>query len=215
MNLGIFGGTFDPIHNGHLGIAEEAASRVALDEVWFIPTGQPWLKAGRIISPSRHRIAMVHLALEMHSFKVSSIEVDRPGPSYTVDTLVALTEGASKEDSLFFILGMDSLADLHRWHQPQRLFELCTLVAVSRPEYSSINVAHHLNPMLPTPGSFDASRAPNTSSQIVIVDGPSIEISGAEIRQRVAQDLPITHWVPEKVEKYIYQHGLYREAGVE
>jgi len=203
MNLGIFGGTFDPIHNGHLGIAEEAASRVALDEVWFIPTGQPWLKAGRIISPSHHRIAMVRLALERYSFKVSSIEIDRLGPSYTVDTLLALVEGGAKEDSLFFILGMDALTDLHRWHQPQRLFELCTLVAVSRPAYSDFDLV-----------SLDQFR-PRASDQVVVVNGPSIRISGAEIRQRVARDLPITDWVPEKVEAYIYQHGLYREAGIE
>lgn len=214
MKLGIFGGTFDPIHNGHLSIAEEAASIMGLDEVWFVPTGEPWLKAGTKVSPSVHRIAMVHLALEMHPFKVSSIEVDRSGPSYTVDTLVALGEKVAKEDSLFFILGMDSLADLHRWHQPQRLFELCTLVAVSRPEHPSINMTH-LSPFLETRGQVSTSVAPDISGHIVLVNGPSIEISGAEIRQRVARDLPITNWVPEKVETYIYQQGLYREDGVE
>ena len=204
MKLGILGGTFDPIHMGHLIIAQEAASRVALDEVWFIPTGQPWLKRGNRISPSHHRMEMVRLALGCNpGFKVSSIEVDRPGPSYTVDTLETLREGDAKGDSLFFILGMDSLETVHRWHQPQRLFELCTLVGVSRPEHRDFDLA-----------SLDRIR-PGASGEVAIVDGPNIEISGAEIRRRVSQGLPITYWVPRAVEKYIHEHELYQEAGLE
>ncbi|MFH1560722.1 MAG: nicotinate-nucleotide adenylyltransferase [Chloroflexota bacterium] len=204
MKLGILGGTFDPIHMGHLIIAQEAAVRVTLDEVWFIPTGQPWLKGGRGISPSHHRVEMVRLALECNfGFKVSAVEVDRPGPSYTVDTLVTLREGDAKEDSLFFILGMDSLETLHRWHQPERLFDLCTLVAVSRPEHRDFDLT-----------SLDRIR-PGASSEVVIIDGLDIGISGAEIRRRVSQGLPITYWVPRAVEKYIHEHHLYQEADLE
>ena len=204
MKLGILGGTFDPIHMGHLIIAQEAASRVALDEVWFIPTGQPWLKSGNRISPSHHRGEMVRLALECNpGFKVSSIEVDRPGPTYTVDTLVALREGDAKGDSLFFILGMDSLETLHRWHQPERLFDLCTLVGVSRPEHRDFD-----------PATLEQIRS-GASGEVTIVDGPDIGISGAEIRRRVSQGLPITYWVPRAVEKYIHEHELYQEAGLE
>ena len=204
MKLGIFGGTFDPIHMGHLIIAQEAAARVGLDEVWFIPTGQPWLKSGNRISPSDHRMEMVRMAIRCNpGFKVSAIEVDRPGPSYTVDTLMALREGDAKGDSLFFILGMDSLETLHRWHQPERLFDLCTLVGVSRPEHRDFEL-----------GSLDHIR-PGASSEVTTIDGPNIGISGAEIRRRVSQGLPITYWAPSAVEKYIHEHHLYQEAGLE
>lgn len=204
MKLGIMGGTFDPIHMGHLIIAQEAACRVALDEVWFIPTGQPWLKKGSRITPSYHRMEMARLAVECNpGFKVSAIEVDRPGPTYTVDTLVALQEGDAKGHSLFFTLGMDSLETLHRWHQPERLFELCTLVGVSRPEHRDFDL-ETLNTI-----------RPGASSEVVIVDGPNIGISGEEIRRRVSQSLPISYWVPRTVEKYIHEHELYGEAGLE
>jgi len=204
MKLGILGGTFDPIHMGHLIIAQEAAARVALDGVWFIPTGQPWLKRGNRISPAQHRMEMARLATECNStFKVSSIEVDRPGPSYTVDTLVALREGDARGDALFFILGMDSLETLHRWYQPQRLFELSTLIGVSRPEHRDFDLA-----------SLDSIRS-GASSEVAIIDGPNIGISGAEIRRRVSQGLPINYWVPPTVERYIREHELYQEAGLE
>jgi len=204
MRLGILGGTFDPIHMGHLVIAQEAAARLALDAVWFIPTGQPWLKSGNRISPSHHRLEMVRQAIRCNpGFKASTIEVDRPGPSYTVDTLEALREGDAKGDSLFFILGMDSLETLHRWHQPERLFELCTLAGVSRPEHGDFDLA-----------SLDRIR-PGASSEVAIIDSPDIGISGNEIRRRVSQNLPITYWVPRAVEKYIHENDLYQEAGFE
>ena len=204
MKLGILGGTFDPIHMGHLIIAQEAALRLALDEVWFVPAGQPWLKSGSRISPSHHRMEMARLATECNpGFKVSSIEVDRPGPSYTVDTLVALQQGDAKRDSLFFILGMDSLETLPRWHQPQHLFDLFTLVAVSRPERHDSDL-----------GFLERLR-PGASREVVVIDGLNIGISGAEIRRRVSQGLPITYWVPRAVERYIYEHHLYQEAGLE
>jgi len=201
MKLGILGGTFDPIHTGHLIIAQEAASRLALDEVWFIPTGQPWLKSGNRISPSRHRLEMVRRAIRCNpGFKASAIEVDRPGPSYTVDTLVALRERDAKGDDLFFILGMDSLETLHRWHQPKHLFELCTLVGVSRPEHRDFDL-----------DSLDRIRS-GASREVTIVDGPNIGISGAEIRRRISRGLPITYWVPSAIEKYIHENRLYQEA---
>ena len=201
MRLGIFGGTFDPVHIGHLIIAQEAASKVGLDEVRFVPTGQPWMKARSRISAPSHRMEMVRLALiEDPHFKVSSIEVDRPGPSYTVDTLTGLREGEAKGDSLFFILGMDSLETLHLWHQPRLLFDLCSIVAVSRPGHGDFGLA-----------SLDEIR-PGVSEDIISVEGPNIGVSGAEIRRRVSQGLPITYWVPRPVEEHIYENGLYREA---
>jgi nicotinate-nucleotide adenylyltransferase len=204
MRLGIFGGTFDPIHVGHLIIAQEAASKAGLDMVWFVPTGQPWMKARSRISAPNHRMEMARLAVDKDPhFKVSSIEVDRLGPSYTVDTLTALRDGDAKGASLFFILGMDSLETLHLWHQSQLLFDLCSIVAVSRPGHGDFGHA-----------SLDEVR-PGVSEEIVFVEGPNIGVSGAEIRRRVFQGLPITHWAPRPVEEYIYDKGLYKEAPCE
>lgn len=201
MKLGILGGTFDPIHIGHLIIAQEAAARVGLDEVLFIPTGQPWMKAGRPVSPAHHRMEMLSLALECNpQFKASSIEIERPSPSYTVDTLIALQEGVARGSALFFILGMDSIQNLHRWHQPERLFDLCTLLVVSRPGHTDFDWA-----------SLDRIR-PGARDKVNFIEGPYIGISGAEIRRRVSQGLPITYWLPRAVERYIYEKGLYREA---
>ena len=201
MRLGIFGGTFDPIHIGHLIIAQEAASKVGLDEVWFVPTGLPWMKARSRISAPHHRVEMVRLALGgTAGYKASSIEIDRPGPSYTVDTLTSLRDGDVRGASIFFILGMDSLETLHLWHQAQLLFDLCTIVAVSRPGHGDFGL-EALNQM-----------RPGVSDEITFVEGPNIGVSGAEIRRRVYQGLPITYWVPRPVEEYIYEKGLYKEV---
>jgi nicotinate-nucleotide adenylyltransferase len=200
MKLGILGGTFDPVHMGHLIVAQEAMARLELDEVWFVPTGQPWLKAGSRVTGALQRMEMVRLAVEGNErFKACSIEVNREGPSYTVDTLLALQRGEAKGAYLFFILGMDSLATLWRWQQPQRLFDLCSLVAVSRPGSEGFDVA-----------TLESVRT-GASEEVVIIQGPSIGISGAEVRRRVSQGMPITYWVPESVERYIYEKGLYRE----
>ena len=200
MKLGILGGTFDPIHIGHLIIAQEAAARAELDEVLFIPTGQPWMKVARPVSPPSQRMEMLGLALDCSpSFKPSAIEMERPGPSYTVDTLTALLDGDAKDASLFFILGMDSLQMLHQWHQPQRLFELCNLVVVSRPGHMDFDWT-----------SLERIR-PGAGEKVRFIEGPYVGISGAEIRRRVSLGLPITYWVPQSVERYIYERGLYRE----
>ena len=201
MKLGILGGTFDPLHMGHMIIAQEAQARLGLDEVWFVPTGRPWMKEGSDVSASHHRVAMLRLALECTpGFKVSTVEVDRPGLSYTLDTLTALLEGEARGATLFFILGMDSLETLHRWKEPARLFDLCTIVAVSRPGHGEFDRA-----------SLDGIRA-GAADAVVFLEGPDIGISGEEIRRRVRQGLPATYWVPPPVDSYIREHGLYQEA---
>ena len=201
MKVGVFGGTFDPIHMGHLIIAQEAAVETGLDRVLFVPVGQPWLKAGTLVSEGRHRLEMTRRAVALNDrFDVSTVEVDRPGPTYTADTLEELQAGLDAADSLHFILGMDSLENLHRWSRPERLFELCTIVAVSRPGHRD----------------FDLQALENirvgASAGVAVVHGPGIGISAAEVRRRVARGLPITHWVPRTVEEYIYENGLYREV---
>ena len=204
MRLGILGGTFDPVHIGHLIIAQEAAAVLGLDEVWFLPTGRPWMKEGSAVTDSGHRVAMLRLALECSAgFKVSTAEVDRPGLSYTVDTLTALLEGEAMGASLFFILGMDSLETLHRWKEPHRLFDMCTLVAMSRPGHVDFDRT-----------TLDGIR-PNAAEEVVFLEGPDIGISGAEIRRRAQQGLPITYWTPLAVAQYIREHGLYQEADIE
>ena len=201
MKLGVFGGTFDPIHVGHLIIAQEAAVEACLDRVLFVPAGLPWLKAGTAVSEGRHRLEMTRRAVALNDrFEVSTVEVDRPGPTYTADTLEELRGGMDAADSLHFILGMDSLENLHRWSRPERLFELCTIVAVSRPGHRDFDLQ-----------ALENIRA-GASAGVAVVHGPGIGISAAEVRRRVAGGLPITHWVPRNVEEYIYENGLYREV---
>jgi len=198
MNIGVLGGTFDPIHMGHLIIAEETRARLGLTEVLFVPAGQPWLKANNYISPAEHRVQMVRLAIaDEPSFKLSTMEIERVGPSYTVDTIAKLNEQIGAGDKLFFILGWDNLMQLPKWHEPARLVRMCRLVPVPRvgypsPDFNSLEVA-----------------IPGLSQSIILLDTPQIEISSSEIRSRVARGLPIHRLVPEPVEQYIKQHKLY------
>jgi nicotinate-nucleotide adenylyltransferase len=198
MNIGVLGGTFDPIHMGHLIIAEEVRARLDLAEVLFVPAGQPLLKLNNAISPSEHRVEMVRLAIaDEPAFKLSAMEIERPGPSYTVDTMAELRSQIGAGDKLFFILGWDNLIQLPRWHEPSRLVTLCRLVPVPR-------VGH------PTPDldSLEAA-VPGLSQSLIMLDTPQIEISSSEIRDRVARGLSIHQLVPEPVERYIKQHWLY------
>ena len=134
MNIGVLGGTFDPVHNGHLIVAGEVKARLGLAAVIFVPAGQPWLKADWPVTPAEHRLRMLRLALaDQPDFKISTLEIERAGPSYTVDTMAELREQASSDDELFFILGRDNLAQIPQWQDPSRLIEMCYLVAVNRP----------------------------------------------------------------------------------
>lgn len=198
MKIGVIGGTFDPIHNGHLGIAEETRTRLNLAEVLFVPTGLPWLKANIPVSPAEHRVEMVRLAIAGRSyFRLSTVEIDRPGPSYTVDTIAELRSRLGAKTELFFIIGCDSLPDLPKWHEPSRLIKMCHLVAVPRPG-------------CPTPDLETLETIiPGLSHNVVMLDIPKINISGTVIRQRVARGLSIHHLVPEPVGRYIKQHKLY------
>lgn len=198
MNIGVLGGTFDPIHNGHLIVAEETRARLDLSEVLFVPAGQPWMREDNPVLASEHRVQMVRLAIANKPwFKLSTIEIGRAGPSYTVDTLTELQAQLSVEDYIFFILGWDSLAQFPQWKEPSSIINICHLVAVPRPGYS-----------LPDLDSLE-SVIPGLSENIIILDKPEIDISASEVRERVARDLPINQLVPEAVEKYIKQNRLY------
>lgn len=198
MKIGVMGGTFDPIHIGHLKVAEEVTARLNLSEIIFVPAGQPWLKADSPVSPAEHRVEMVRLALAgKPNFKLSTMEIDRPGPTYTVDTIDELKRQLGSEGELFFILGWDNLTQLLQWHDPSRLIKLCRLVAVPRVDYPS-----------PDLESLDAV-IPGLSQRVILLDSPRIDINASEIRRWVGQGLSIHHLVPEPVERYIRQYKLY------
>jgi len=198
MGIGVFGGTFDPIHFGHLAVAEEVLAKLGLAEVFFVPAGQPWLKADRSISPAKHRVEMINLAIAGNpQFKLSTSEVDRPGPSYTVDTIEILQQQLGTEAKLFFLLGSDSLSELPQWKEPWRLIQICQLVAFTRPGF-----------VLPPLESLE-SAIPGLSEHVTFVRVPQIDVSATEIRSRVAQGASIRYLVPQAVERYILEQGLY------
>jgi nicotinate-nucleotide adenylyltransferase len=202
VKVGIFGGTFDPIHMGHLLLAEEARVRLSLTKVLFIPTGQPWMKEGRPVSAGHHRLAMVRLAIEDHpAFEASDIELRRPGPTYTIDTLEELRALWGDGPEVYLLLGLDALRDFPRWREPQRILEQCLLVGMARPGYVDFS-----------PSTLDVV-FPGASQRLVLLHGPQIGISGTEIRRRVSMGVSIRYWVPRPVELYIAQHGLYRKGG--
>ncbi len=201
MDIGVLGGTFDPIHLGHLMMAEEAKQRLALARVIFVPAGQPWLKVDKAVAPGTHRVEMVRRAIAGQAdFELSTTEVDRPGPSYTVDTVDVLERQLGTEASFFLLLGWDSLAELALWKEPAKLVQLCRLVAIPRPDCS--------------PPDLEAleSSIPGIARSMVLLDVPPVDISSSDIRERVAQGLPFRHLVPEEVAKYIEEQGLYRQG---
>ncbi len=198
MNLGVLGGTFDPVHQGHILVAEEARVRLNLAEVLFVPAGWPWLKGDSPISAAEHRVQMVRLAIAAYPYcKLSTMEVEQAGPSYTVDTIRVLQAQLSAGDELFFILGWDTLAELPRWREPSRLIKMCQLVAVPRPGYPC-----------PDLNSMEAV-IPGLSQRLIMLDKPEVDIGATEIRNRVAQGLSVRHLVPEPVDEYIKKHKLY------
>lgn len=200
MNIGVLGGTFDPIHVGHLLVAEEARARLNLTETLFVPAGQPWLKADNLILPAEHRVEMVRLAIaDKPYFKLSTMEIERAGPTYTVDTMAELQAQLGAGDELFFILGWDNLIQLPQWREPSRLIKMCRLLVVPRVGYPD-----------PDLDSLEAA-IPGLSQRVILLDQPQRDINASEIRQRVAQGLSIDHLVPEPVDRYIKEHRLYKQ----
>ena len=198
MDIGVLGGTFDPIHNGHLAVAEEARIQLNLAEVLYVVAGQPWLKPDSPVAAAEHRVKMVRLALAAKPyFRVSTTEIERAGPTYTVDTMAELKAQFGARNKLFFILGWDSLAEFPRWKEPSRLIKICRLVAVPRPGSSC-----------PDLQALEAA-VPGLSQRLIFLNKPQIDISATAIRSRVAQGLPIDHLIPKAVDEYIKRHKLY------
>jgi nicotinate-nucleotide adenylyltransferase len=200
MDIGVLGGTFDPIHSGHLIIAEEARLRLKLARVLFVPARQQWLKTDRDIAPAAHRVEMVKLAIATNPhFEISTVDIDRPGPSYSVKTIAILQQRMGAEAKIFFLVGWDSLAELPQWKEPDSLIQLCKLVAVTRPGFSRPDLKV-LEPSVP-----------GVTQSVVWLDIAPVDISSSDIRERVAQGLSIHGLVPEGVESYIKEHELYQK----
>ena len=191
--VGIMGGTFDPIHHGHLVAASEVAGLFDLDEVVFVPTGEPWQKSARRVSPAEHRYLMTVIATASNPrFWVSRVDIDRAGPTYTVDTIRDIaTQRPGAE--LFFITGADALAQILSWKDGEQAIALARFVGVTRPGYE-LSDAH-----LP-------------SDSAILLDVPAMAISSSDVRERVQKGQPIWYLVPDGVVQYINKHSLYRTA---
>lgn len=205
MRVGIFGGTFDPIHVGHLIVAEQARAQLELGEVVFIPAGQPYFKVGRVVTPATHRLAMVERAVRANAhFSVLDAEVCRPGPTYTVDTLRELRSRWGRSREMYLMLGADSLAGLDTWRSPAEVLAMASgVVAIKRAGLADFD-----------PAVLDRV-APGTSRKVFVLEAPVIGVSSTELRQYVAQGRSLRYLVPDEVEAYIREHGLYRPESKE
>ena len=201
--LGVMGGTFDPAHTGHLAAAEYARVCLNLDEVVFVPAGRPWMKESDTVSAAEDRLAMVEAAVGPNPrFSVSRIDIERPGRTYTVDTLADLSRARGADAKLYLLLGIDALTELHRWREPSRVLTMATVVGIGRPGSGG-----------PDLGNLEAV-APGASRLVLLTAGPGIDVSGSDIRRRVAAGHSIRHLVPEAVGEYIRAHGLYSPVEV-
>jgi nicotinate-nucleotide adenylyltransferase len=191
--LGVMGGTFDPIHYGHLVTAEEALHQFELDEVVFVPTGLPWMKEHEIVSPAEDRYLMTVIATASNPrFSVSRVEVEREGPTYTIDTLRAIKDVSGAD--LFFITGADAVLEIFQWKDRGKLFDLAHFIAATRPGYDI--------------AALEEQAAANEG--ITAMSIPALAISSTDIRARVARGRPIRYLVPEGVVSYVGKAGLYR-----
>jgi nicotinate-nucleotide adenylyltransferase len=188
------GGTFDPIHHGHLVAASEAATRFSLDEVVFVPTGQPWQKQDSDVSPAEHRYLMTVIATASNPrFTVSRVDLERPGPTYTIETLRDLRAQRPPGTDLFFITGADALAQILTWKDSDELFELAHFIGVTRPGH-------------------DLSGDGLPADRVSLLEVPAMAISSTSVRARVRASEPVWYLVPDGVVQYIGKYGLYRAA---
>lgn len=195
--LGVIGGTFDPPHVGHLVLGQNASVQLALDRVLFVPAGQPPHKPNRPITSARHRVAMVESAVaDNGAFQVSRVDVERPGPHYTVDMLRILKD-RYQDATIFFLMGGDSLVDFVTWRNPSGILEQAELGVMQRRGWEA-----DLSNL--------AERLPDITEKVIWLDAPRLDVSGTDLRRRVAQGLPIRYLVPASVERYVHEHGLYR-----
>jgi nicotinate-nucleotide adenylyltransferase len=197
--IGVMGGTFNPIHIGHLVTAEEALRQRTLDEVVFVPAGRPWQKEGVVVAPAEHRYLMTVIATATNPrFRVSRMELDRAGPTYTVDTLRELGRELGDVD-LFFITGADAILEILSWKEPAEALALASFIAATRPGYDLDRLVKEL------PAGME--------DRVHVMEIPALAISSTDIRLRVRERRPIRYLVPEGVARYIEKTGLYRDGG--
>lgn len=201
VRIGILGGTFDPIHIGHLILAEEARDQLNLSVVYFVPAGDPPHKRDRRLAPVAHRLRMVELAIaENDCFRASRVDADRPGPHYTIDMVNIFKAQLPPGGELYFLMGYDSLADLPTWHQPQELVAACHLVALTR-----YNV--------PLDWQALEERLPGIQERVTLLDMPELEIASQHIQERLRRGRSIRYLVPDAVCRYIRKYALYVRNG--
>ncbi len=222
MHIGLFGGTFNPIHHCHLAIAAQVKDRLHLDRIVFIPTGDPPHKPSGSLAPTRHRVAMVQRAIAAAdaAFIVSEVEVRRPATSYSIETVRALQEEFGPEAELFFLVGLDAFLEFPAWKEAPTLLRLCHFVVVPRPyhEFQALSSIPLLPPLDPTAllklDEFRQDRLdvplPGGTS-LTLLRLPPCEASASEIRDRLRKGLPLLNLLPASVESYIIQHRLYQE----
>jgi nicotinate-nucleotide adenylyltransferase len=198
--IGVFGGTYDPVHLGHLFVAEQCRERAQLDEIWFIPAARPPHKDQEQVTSFADRVRLLEIACQNHpAFRIDTRERDRPGPSYTVDTLKQL-RGEHPDWEWFFVVGADGILDFPNWHQPQEILRLCTLCVVARPGYD-------------VPDFALLARKLNISEamiQKILIPTPQIDFASREIRARVTHAQSIRYMVEENVRLEIESRGLYQ-----
>ncbi|MBN1176130.1 MAG: nicotinate (nicotinamide) nucleotide adenylyltransferase [Dehalococcoidales bacterium] len=202
MKIGVLGGTFDPVQRGHIMVAESARDSLSLDCLLMVPAGQPPFKGGEPVTPAEHRLAMLRLAVAgMTGVEVSTVEIERPGPSYTVDTIAALRERYGDRDEIYFIVGWDSLGQFPGWREPERILGMCKLAAVPRPGWERPDMRKV------------EKKLPGISQRVVLLDKPHVDISASAVREMVADGKSIGSLVPGSVAEYIKEHSLYKKQG--
>jgi nicotinate-nucleotide adenylyltransferase len=220
MKLGLLGGSFNPMHDGHLAIARQTREALELDQILYIPTSHPPHKPNGSLAPAQDRYEMVRLAIASDpAFAISDVEIRRPGKSYSIDTIRQLQQEYGPHTQLFFLIGLDAFLDFPSWRDPRTLLELCSFVVLSRPglSFRSLSTVSLLPPIpYPSLADLDAGRTFRIEAQIggqrlICLKQPPCPISASDIRARIRQGLPVANLLPPLVESYILRHHLYQE----
>jgi nicotinate-nucleotide adenylyltransferase len=214
------GGSFNPVHNGHLAIARQAREALGLDQILFVPTNRPPHKSNDSLARPEDRYEMVRLAIASDpSLAISDVEIRRPGKSYSIDTVRLLRQTYGEQAQLYFLIGLDAFLDFPSWRDPRSLLELCRFVVLSRPglSFRSLSTVPLLPPIpYPALADLDAGRiskieAPLGTQGLICLKLPPSPISASDIRSRIRQGLPVANLLPPSVESYILHHHLYKE----
>lgn len=218
FQLGLFGGSFNPIHNGHLTIARQTRETLGLDRILFIPTGNPPHKPDGTLAPAQHRLEMVRLAIGSDpKLALTDLEVRRPGKSYTIETIQQVQQEYGPKTRLFFLIGLDAFLDFQSWREPAALLAACTFVVIARPgaSFRSLTSVALLPPISDASlNDLDHGRIPRLdvplgTQQLICLKLPPCDISASEIRKRIADNQPVANLLPPLVESYIIRHHLY------